>query len=196
MDEVVSVGSDISPEMEEEWVKCAQRGDLRAFGALVEAHQASLRSFVALRISLRSEAEDLSQETFVIAWRKLADFEAGGYFGAWLRTIARHLILNHRRKFRAESVGSYQELENLWGERVQAQAPNEPDRLAALRDCLTKMDGPSLKLLRDRYLEGLTVHEIARQSGKGYSALTTRLYRLRELLAVCIENEMEMEASK
>lgn len=183
------------PEREMELVMSARSGSLVAFEELVVFHQAALRAFVAMRIPFRSDAEDLAQETFVIAWRKLGDFEPGGSFGGWLRTIAGHLVRNHRRKFRAEGVGSSQELDLLWAEQERVRPGDASDRLAALRDCLARMDGPALKLLQDRYLEGLSVHELTEKTGKGYSALTTQLYRLRELLANCVENEMEAYGS-
>ena len=53
------------------------------------------------------------------------------------------------------------------------------------------MDGPSRELLHDRYLEGMSVQELSDRSGRGYSALTTQLYRLREVLAACVEKEMQ-----
>lgn len=186
--------SDLPPN-EPDLIRKARAGDLRAFETLVIRHQASIRAFVALRISLRDEAEDLAQETFVIAWRKLGEFEPDSSFHSWLRTIAHHLVRNHRRKFRAEGVGSYQELDLLWRTQERAHKGDPSERLQALQDCLSKMDGPSLKLLNDRYLEGISVKELAESTGRGYSALTTQLYRLRELLAGCVQKEMEPEGT-
>lgn len=190
---MVEEPSDTIPVTDAELVRSARGGDLRAFEQLVIRYQASVRAFAALRVQVRHDAEDLAQEVFVIAWRKLADFEPGGSFGSWLRTIAHHLVRNHRRKFRADSVGGYEELDLLWREQDHARRGEASERLLALQDCLARMDGPSLGLLNARYLEGLSVHELAESTGKGYSALTTRLYRLRELLAECVENEMNME---
>jgi len=178
---------------EPDLIRRARAGDLRAFEKLVIRHQASIRAFVALRISLRGESEDLAQETFVIAWRKLGEFDPDGSFHSWLRTIAHHLIRNHRRKFRAEGVGSYQELDLLWRSQERTHRGDPSERLLALQDCLSRMDGPSLKLLNDRYLDGISVQELAESTGRGYSALTTQLYRLRELLAGCVRKEMETE---
>ncbi len=168
-------------------IRAAQRGDLAAYEKLVIRYQSGVRAFAAVRISMRYEAEDLAQEAFMIAWRKLAEFDPDTSFGAWLKTIAHRLVLNHRRKFRAEGVGGHAELEQLLNNH-DAEAASE--RLAALRDCLASIDGPALKLLNTRYLDGVSVKEIAEQTGKGYSALTMQLFRLRELLASCVESEM------
>ncbi|RYD29856.1 MAG: hypothetical protein EOP87_17615, partial [Verrucomicrobiaceae bacterium] len=114
INEVVTAPADAIPQDEPDLIRRAQRGELAAFGTLVGRYQGSVRAFAALRMSVRCEAEDLAQETFVIAWRKLADFDPETSLGAWLRRIAHHLVRNHRRKFRAEGVGGYQELEILW----------------------------------------------------------------------------------
>lgn len=187
-DEEKTVRSD-----EPDLIRRAQHGDLTAFETLVIRYQASIRSFAALRMSVRCEAEDLAQEVFVIAWRKLADFDPDTSLGPWLRRITHHLVRNHRRKFRAEGVGGYQELEVLWRGMEKTRPTGGEGRLEALQDCLAKVDGPSLELLNDRYLEGLSVHELVEKTGKGYSALTTQLYRLREILAGCVENEMKIQ---
>jgi len=176
---------------EPDLIRRAQHGDLAAFEMLVNRYQASIRAFAALRMSVRCEAEDLAQETFVIAWKKLAAFDPETSLGPWLRRITHHLVRNHRRKFRAEGVGGYQELELLWRGVENSHPAGPEERLAALQECMGRMDGPSLELLSDRYLEGLSVHELVEKTGKGYSALTTQLYRLREILAGCVENEME-----
>ena len=50
-------------------------------------------------LGVRPESvDDIAQETFVIAYRKLTMFERGTNFGAWLRTIARNLVRNELRR--------------------------------------------------------------------------------------------------
>lgn len=171
-------------------IRAAQGGDVAAYGQLVIRYQAAVRAFAAVRIANRDEAQDLAQDTFVVAWRKLGDFDANTPIGPWLRTIVHRLVLNHRRKFRAEGIGGYEELEELLN-RLRPEAA--PDRLAILRQCLKEMGGPSLAMLEERYLDGVSVKEMAARTGRGYSALTMQLFRLRELLASCVREKMSME---
>lgn len=171
-------------------LRSAQRGDLAAYEKLVVRYQAGVRAFAAVRIPMRYEAEDLAQEAFIIAWRKLREFDPETSFGAWLKAIAHRLVMNHRRKFRAHGVGGHAELEELLHYDDTEVAS---ERVAALRDCLASMGGPALKLLSTRYLDGVSVRDISKQMGRGYSALTMQLFRLRELLAACVEKEMSAE---
>jgi len=73
-------------------------GDTRAFGTLVRRHQGRIRA--QLRQLLRDDpasADDLAQETFVLAWRKLEQFRGEARFATWLHRIAHACFLQHRR---------------------------------------------------------------------------------------------------
>lgn len=83
----------------------ARSGDTSAFGALVREHQSKVRGF--LRRLTRGDAalaDDLAQETFLEAHRKIAQFRGEGSFGAWLCGIAWSRFLMERRKRREEPL--------------------------------------------------------------------------------------------
>lgn len=126
----------------------------------------------------------------MIAWKKLGSFDAATPLGPWLRTIVHNLVLNYRRKFRAEGVGGHAELEDLLSGRGLETAS---ERLAALRQCLAELGGPAVALLEERYVDGVSVKDMATKTGRGYSALTMQLFRLRELLAGCVQQRMAAE---
>ena len=73
-------------------------GDRRAFEQLVRRHQGMVRA--QLRRLLRGDdaaADDLAQETFVLAWRKLDQFRGEARFSTWLYRIAYTCFLQARR---------------------------------------------------------------------------------------------------
>lgn len=73
-------------------------GDRRAFEQLVRRHQGMVRA--QLRRLLRGDeaaADDLAQETFVLAWRKLDQFRGDARFSTWLYRIAYTCFLQARR---------------------------------------------------------------------------------------------------
>lgn len=78
----------------------AQTGnDRRAFEALVRRHQGMVRA--QLRRLMQGDsaaADDLAQETFVLAWRKLDQFRGNARFSTWLYRIAYSCFLQSRRK--------------------------------------------------------------------------------------------------
>src|ERR1700733_7044437 len=86
---------------EEGLVGQAVRGDRAAFARLVRQHQSRLRGFLRrLTKGDQSLADDLAQESFLEAWRKLAQFRGEGSFAGWLLRIAwtRYLMEARRRK--------------------------------------------------------------------------------------------------
>ena len=86
-------------------VQRARAGDAAAFGMLVRQHQSKVRGF--LRRLTRADAalaDDLAQETFLEAHRKLDQFRGEGSFGAWLCGIAWSRFLMDRRKRKEEPL--------------------------------------------------------------------------------------------
>jgi RNA polymerase sigma-70 factor (ECF subfamily) len=86
---------------EEGLAKRAAQGDAAAFAVLVRQHQSRLRGFLRrLTRGDASLADDLAQETFLEAWRKLGQFRGEGSFAGWLLRIAwtRYLMEARRRK--------------------------------------------------------------------------------------------------
>jgi DNA-directed RNA polymerase specialized sigma24 family protein len=83
----------IDPEPVTEALKRAQKGDADAFGVVVSARQARLRSFIAGYVPKAEWVDDLAQQAFVSAYQGLGGFQAGTDFYAWLKSIA----YNHLR---------------------------------------------------------------------------------------------------
>jgi RNA polymerase sigma factor (sigma-70 family) len=86
-------------------VQRARSGDAAAFGTLVRQQQSKVRGF--LRRLTRADAalaDDLAQETFLEAHRKIDQFRGEGSFGAWLCGIAWSRFLMERRKRKEEPL--------------------------------------------------------------------------------------------
>ncbi len=81
---------------EHELVRRGQAGDNDAFARLVERNQTGIYN-LALRMTRDpEEAIDLTQETFLRAWRSLAGFRAEAKFSTWLYRIAYNVCLSRR----------------------------------------------------------------------------------------------------
>lgn len=100
------------------WLAAARRGDRAAFAQLVRTHQSRVR--LQLRRLARGDlalADDLAQETFVQAWRHLAEFRGDARFATWLHRIALTRFLQHVRR-----PGQLVE----WCEAADAEAVHDP----------------------------------------------------------------------
>ena len=87
-------------ESDEELARKAQDGCLQSMEALVIRHQNRLFRFLLAKTQNRSNAEDLMQETFVKAYRKIHRFNPKYAFSTWLFTIANRLAVSAWRKYK------------------------------------------------------------------------------------------------
>jgi RNA polymerase sigma factor (sigma-70 family) len=86
-----------SSALEQAWVRGAQAGSADAFSRLVAAHQGALRAFVRRLIRNAADADDIAQETFVLAWEQIARFDPARVFRPWLFGIAWRKTRESRR---------------------------------------------------------------------------------------------------
>lgn len=184
--------SDENTESTLAFVQRSQNGDLAAFDDLVRTHGGWLRGMLRARLQDWSAADDLAQDAFVTAFRKISGFRGDSSFESWLRAIALNHLRNYIRKRRDESVGGIDQLQALIAFHDEpSDASGHGAALDALKDCLQKIDGPSRQLLLDRYSTGKTAREICAESGKAYSTLTMQLHRLRLSLGECVKKNTE-----
>jgi RNA polymerase sigma-70 factor, ECF subfamily len=85
-------------------VELAQAGDEAAFRALFEAHKRRVYSLCLRMTRSAADAEDLTQEAFLLVFRKIANFRGEATFSTWLYRLAVNQVLMHLRKKRAQPV--------------------------------------------------------------------------------------------
>jgi RNA polymerase sigma-70 factor (ECF subfamily) len=157
--------------------------------ALWLAHRADLTAFVLSAVRDVHEADDVVQETALVVSRRAGDFEPGTNFGAWVREIARRILLDHaRRRARPAVTLTPEVLERLAQAASELDGTDRSERLAsALRKCVEKADEQSRAALRLRYEEGSTVDAIARALGRTVQATYALLKRARQAVRDCAE---------
>ncbi|MBL8532121.1 MAG: sigma-70 family RNA polymerase sigma factor [Hyphomonadaceae bacterium] len=78
-------------------IAAARRGDSRAFAGLVAAHQQAVRGFLRRYTGHWADADDIAQEAFVTAWRKLDRFEGRAGFRSWVCGVGYRIARDARR---------------------------------------------------------------------------------------------------
>lgn len=85
--------------------------DRHAFAALVRRHQSAVRSLLRrLKDGDAAFADDLAQETFIQAYRKLRQFRGDAKFSTWLYRIAYNVFLSHARSGQAHAANAEEPL--------------------------------------------------------------------------------------
>ncbi|MBN1673829.1 MAG: sigma-70 family RNA polymerase sigma factor [Kiritimatiellae bacterium] len=169
----------------------------KSFSILVRDYHEMVFCYLLSFLEDRHEAEDLTQDAFVVAYRKLDTFEQDRDFGAWVRGIARNLARSRRRKSGRLAFMELDQLEQQVERSFARPAGTRrniwQDRLAALSQCLTKLDGVARKVVELFYAQGTAAGEIARQLGMSLEAVWQRLSRARRGLKTCIDGELARE---
>ena len=85
-------------------VRAAQQGDTEAFGLLVSRHASAILTLANRMLAVRSDAEDVAQDTFVAAYEALPRFQFGAKFSSWLYGIAVNKCRDRLRAKRPDLV--------------------------------------------------------------------------------------------
>lgn len=144
--------------------------------SLVREHGARVRRVLARRGVAAAELPDVEQEVFLVAHRKLAEFEGRSSFATWLYGIASNVASQHRRlaRHRREQLGLPHEpasdaLDPLARLQVIEQAARVQRLLALLPD-------EQREVLVLRELSELSMHEVARELNVPLKTAFSRLY--------------------
>lgn len=143
---------------------------------------------LAYRILKRSEdAEDVVQETFLQAYKRLADCREPKKFGGWVRRIAINKCMN-----RSTRELPFEEIEDISDSHQPATKSVELEvlqraELKEIREAIDSLPGSYKALLVLKYEEDLSIKEIAEILGEQPGAVYTRLHRARKLLVERLE---------
>lgn len=168
MDEAVEAGSSGSGgEAEAALIEASIGGDVQAFARLYDRYMERVFKFVYYRVGRRLDAEDLTQEVFLNAWKAVRRYrQTGASFIAWLFTIAHNLVVSFYRKRKDESYP--EDLEPVAPDSdadPEGEVMSRHDRLAVRRAVL-QLRPEQQQVIVMRFIEDLTYGDIAAALGK------------------------------
>ncbi|MGQ9625428.1 MAG: RNA polymerase sigma factor [Anaerolineae bacterium] len=173
-------------EKEEAWIERAKAGDKEAFARLVEAYQVAVYNLTYRMLGNAAEAEDAAQETFLRAYRRLSTFKPEKKFSTWLLSIASHYCIDQlrRRRFTWLSLEEMPPWQELSGARPHPEEEAlRQETCEEVHALLEKLPGPYRAVAILRYWYELSYEEIAEIMDTTESAIKSRLYRARRMLA-------------
>lgn len=165
------------------------------FEILTREHIDSVRAFLLATLRDNVAAEDVLQETFLVAWRILDRYDRKLPFGPWVRGIAAKLVQNHRRKLGRSRVHYCDDqvlglIDDGFKAFTRLQGDTFDEKLDALRDCLGRLNGVQRESIRLHYEHGLHCKEIAVRLGIGFEAVKKHLQRGRAVLHRCLQSKI------
>jgi RNA polymerase sigma-70 factor (ECF subfamily) len=154
----------------------ARDGSQSAFGTLYQQYTRLVHGILLARVP-RSEVEDLVQEVFLLAWRRIRSLRDANAFGGWLARIARNQATDYHRQ-----AAQTTELDDA----MLKQAAPDPAALAVL-DTIRAMPEAYRETLVLRLVEGMTGPEIAAQTGLTPDSVRVNLHRGMKMLRERLE---------
>jgi RNA polymerase sigma-70 factor (ECF subfamily) len=162
------------------------------FGRLYREQGRAILAYALRRVEDREDAADVVAETFLIAWRRLAEVPAGTGARLWLYAVARRVIANlHRSERRRTRLG--QRLAETLRTELATHPAAGGEGGEALR-AMAELSDEDRELLLLVAWEGLTPSEAAKVLEISSLAARSRLHRARRRLRALIEGEDPMTA--
>jgi RNA polymerase sigma factor (sigma-70 family) len=160
------------------------RGRIDAFADLVQPHLTSLNRFAQQKLRSESEAEDVVQQSVLLAFSHLRQFRREAGFNTWLRAIALNEVL---RLLQRRTVAHVPLLESLAESLADpASSPHvqceQSERAERLHKAITRLPEKYRLMIQLRDLRELSIDETARSLSLTSSAVRTRHHRARKLL--------------
>lgn len=171
--------------------RAVQAGDADAFQRIVERFQDPVFRVCLQFLCDRGRAEDLAQETFVTAYRKIDQFDPQrGRPIAWLLTIARRLCINSTKKLRAITSDNLPE--------PVSPTASEPDRSASRSEVFQALDRALENLSPEHRrvfvlaeIEELPHADIATIEDVELGTVKSRLSRAKKNLQACLQPQFK-----
>ena len=160
-------------------VRRAVSGDTAAFEQLYRRHVARVHGAILRLVGMdRARAEELTQDAFVQAWRKLAGFRFESAFATWLHRLGVNIALMDLRIRRDEDATDDEALHAAAGGEVPFCAAERGDLERAVAALPTR--ARAVLVLHD--IEGWKHEEIGRELGMAVGSSKAQLHRARGLL--------------
>ena len=156
-----------------------ERAKNNDYGAYEQLYHMHVGRVVALCVRLckdRDMAEDLAQEAFILAWRKLDKFRGDSAFGSWLYRIATNTSLSYLRKQKP-----FQHSLDI-DETEEESMPQDVGEQMGLEHAIGKLPDGARAVFVLYSIEGHTHDEIASMLGIAQGSSKAQLHRARQLL--------------
>ncbi len=149
-----------------------------------------LRRFIRSLLPTREDADEVLQQTALVAWRKFDQFDRSTPFIKWTCVIARFEALAYRRKMARDRLVFREDILDLMADEGLSELDHRQEEQDALEHCLSELPEKQRKLVTLAYTPGIKIKDLAAQAGSTAPAFYMRLKRIRHQLMACLESKI------
>ena len=195
--------------IEDELIQRAKSADTEAFCVLAKRYERRIYLLAFHYCHNPQDAEDLSQEVWLKAYRALGSFRGESTFYTWLRKITINCFLNHQRARRYSWRGEKTDVKLLAVDSIESDEPVASisnsettlhNRILAERvmQALSELTPPQRLIFLLKHQEGMTYEEIAKavgcSTGTAKKSVSRAVRKLREHLAIEVHSPATFRA--
>ncbi len=167
---------------EKNLVRRILHGDERAISDFYNAYKKKIQFYIDKKINSKKDAEEVLQDTFISAFDSLPLFQFNCSLLSWLKVIAHHEVVDFYRKKKIKTLifSHFPLLERLVDQALGPElALQEKEAKIKIWLTLKHLSEGYRKILRLKYIDGLTMVEIAEELKITVKAVESRLFRAR-----------------
>lgn len=172
-------------------VASAQRGDQRAFAALIELYQGTVYGFLRARLIEPADAEDLCQEAFLRCYLGREKLSRAAAVGPWLIGIARNLLREHVRRVQRRKEVAWTELCLELDALASEHDDKQDEALVHLPGCLDSLGQSAREAIELRYRRQLRMAEVGERLRRSEGAVKLLVHRARAALRNCLDGKLK-----
>ncbi len=165
------------------YIQRIAKGDHSAYAALVDKHKQLVFTIVVKIVRSREEAEEVSQDVFLKAFKALSSFKGDAKFSTWLYRIAYNAAISQSRKKKPVfSAIDDEMIDNYTTDKISRSVNelNREEQIEAVNQVMEKLPEEENLLLILFYKKEKTIEEIAEITGYTKSNVKVKLYRIRK----------------
>jgi RNA polymerase sigma-70 factor (ECF subfamily) len=152
--------------------------------------QNRLHAYILSLLADPVAAQDVLQETNLVLIRKADDFQSDASFESWAYNTARFQVLAHLRDRKRDRLVLHESFAEKLAPIAEVMAEDTERRIQLLGGCVERLSDDHKSLLHKRYGKETSITTLAEDLGKTASAMKQMLYRIRNVLAACVDERL------
>lgn len=171
-------------------------GDTKAFVELVNRYKDLVFTLAIRMLKHREEAEEVSQDTFIKAYKSLAKFKGDSKFSTWIYKVAYNTCLDrikkNKRQFNEVAIDEFTERHIKTIDNA-LDTMEKDEQQKTIQECLQLLPSEDSFLLTLFYFEDLSLDDMSKIVGIESNTIKVKLFRSRKKLATILKQKLEPE---
>lgn len=170
------------------------KGDANAFTFLVERYKVMVFSMSVKMLQNKEDAEEVAQDTFIKAYKKITTFEGNSKFSTWLYKIAYRncldVIKKNKKQYNLTDINEIT-INQIEATESVLDTIEKEERSKLINNCLQKLPEDERTILWLFYFKELSLKEIVKVTSLSVANVKVKLHRARKHLLTIVKNNVE-----